>query len=573
MYHLDGTEYLNQKYYRKTQSVCPECLQKIPAELIEKAGEIWMEKTCPDHGFFKDKISSSAKYYKWTHYGTGDWNFEKNGDANPPDIPCSDPRGCPYNCGLCTEHLSTCSLALIDLTNRCNFNCNFCFANVQKAGYLVEPTIEEIEKIMDHFRNKPIPAVSIMFSGGEPTVRKDFAEICKMAKDKGFKEVIAATNGYGFQKKKGGLEWTKKVYEAGLDTLYLQFDGVNNITYEKTRGIKNLMDYKMRVIENCRKVGLSSINLVATIVNGVNDKEVGNIIQFCIDNIDVVRGITFQPVSLCGRIAAEELQELRITNADVIKEIEKQTNGKINIETAWYPLTAVVEFGRIIAYLADVDPIEFTCHPDCGFATYMVIDPTTNEMVPITEYLDPLEIIDFSNKFWKKIKNKEEKPIEFFSNFLGDFGKTLDKGLEFLDKTQLKARFLLGMLQYINKPGKLMEMFSRVLINGDWESISSFTHGTLLISSMHFQDAYNMDIERTKRCIVHFGVAMPDGSVREIPFCTMNTLHRANIEKQIAKKLTQKVKTEFDTTTGQEAIDIEPDIMHNGGIEKDELEK
>ena len=89
MYHLDGTEYLNQKYYRKTYSVCPECLQKIPAELIEKAGEIWMEKTCPDHGFFKDKISSSAKYYKWTHYGTNEWNFEKNGEANPPDIPCS----------------------------------------------------------------------------------------------------------------------------------------------------------------------------------------------------------------------------------------------------------------------------------------------------------------------------------------------------------------------------------------------------------------------------------------------------------------------------------------------------
>jgi len=573
MYHLDGTEYLNQKYYRKTHSVCPECLQKIPAELIEKAGEIWMEKTCPDHGFFKDKISSSAKYYKWTHYGTGDWNFEKNGDANPPDIPCSDPRGCPYNCGLCTEHLSTCSLALIDLTNRCNFNCNFCYANVQKAGYWIEPSLEEIERIMDHFRNKPIPAVSIMFAGGEPTVRKDFPEICKMAKDKGFKEVIAATNGYGFQKKKGGLEWTKKVYEMGLDTLYLQFDGINNATYEKTRGIKNLMDYKMRVIENCREVGLSSINLVATIVNGVNDNEIGNIIQFCIDNIDVVRGITFQPVSLCGRIAAEELQELRITNADVIKEIEKQTAGKINIETAWYPLTSIVEFGRIISYLADVDAVEFTCHPDCGFATYMVIDPTTNEMVPITDYLDPLEIIDFSNKFWKKIKNKEQKPIEFFSNFLGDFGKTLDKGLEFLDKTQLKARFLLGILQYIKKPGKLMEMFSRVLLNGDWESISSFTHGTLLISSMHFQDAYNMDIERTKRCIVHFGVAMPDGSVREIPFCTMNTLHRADIEKQIAKKLTEKVKNEFDTTTGQKALEIQPDIAHNGGIEKDELKK
>ncbi|MFX0072624.1 MAG: radical SAM protein, partial [Candidatus Hermodarchaeota archaeon] len=490
MYHLDGTDYLKEKYYKKTLSICPECLQRVPAEIIERDDEIWLEKTCKEHGFFKDKLSSSAKYYKWTHYGTDMWSFEKDGDSNPPDCECSDPRGCPYNCGLCTEHLSTCSLCLIDLTNRCNFNCNFCFANVQKAGYLVEPTIEEIEKIMDHFRNKPIPAVSIMFSGGEPTVRKDFPEICKMAKDKGFKEVIVATNGYGFQKKNGGLEWTKKVYEMGLDTLYLQFDGVNNETYEKTRGIKGLMDYKMRVVENCRKAGLSSINLVATIVNGVNDKEVGNIIQFCIDNIDVVRGVTFQPVSLCGRISAEEMDDLRITNADVIKEIEKQTGGKINMESAWYPLTTIVEFGRIIAYLAEVDPIEFTCHPDCGFATYMVIDPKTNEMVPITDYFDPLKIVEFSNRFWEKIKHKEKNPPRFFTNLLGDVGKTLDKGLEFLDKTQLKARFLLGMLQYTKKPGKLMEMFSRVLINGDWESISSFTHGTLLISSMHFQDAY-----------------------------------------------------------------------------------
>ena len=474
MYHLDGTDYIKEKYYKKTESVCPECLKVIPAEIIEKDDQIYMEKTCDEHGFFKDKLSSSARYYKWTHYGTKNWSFEKDGDANPPDGDDFDPeeRGCPYNCGICSEHLSTCSLALIDLTNRCNFNCNFCFANVTKAGYLVEPTIEEIGKIMDHFRNKPIPATSIMFSGGEPTVRKDFAEICKMAKDRGFKEIIAATNGYGFQKKKGGLEWTKKVYEAGLDTLYLQFDGVNNITYEKTRGIKNLMDYKMRVLENCRKAGLSSINLVATIVNGVNDSEVGNIIQFCIDNIDVIRGITFQPVSLCGRIAAEELQELRITNADVIKKIEQQTNGKISMDTAWWPLTSIVEFGRIIAYLADVDAIEFTCHPDCGFATYLSIDPVTNEMVPITDYFDPIEIIDFSNRFWKKIKQKEKKPIEFFSNFLGDFGKTLDKGLESLDKAQLRARFLLGMLQYTKKPGKLMEMFSRVLINGDWESIS-----------------------------------------------------------------------------------------------------
>ena len=441
---------------------------------------------------------------------------------------------------------------------------------MQKSGYLVEPSLEEIDRIMKHFRSKPLPAPAIMFTGGEPTVRKDFPEICKMAKDHGFKEVIVATNGYGFSRKKGGLEWTKKVFEMGLDTLYLQFDGINNATYEKTRGIKNLMPYKMRVVENCRKAGLSSINLVATIVRGITDIEVGNIIQFSLDNIDVIRGITFQPVSLCGRITSEEMQELRITNADVIKEIENQTGGKIKMDEAWYPLTTIVEFGRIVAYLSDVEPIEFTCHPDCGFATYLVVDPDTNEMVPIMDYFDPLKIIDFANRFWEKMKHREKQPIKFFENLLGDAGKTLDSGLEFLDKTQLRARFLLGMLQYTKKPGKLMEMFSRLLMNADWESISSFTHGTLLLSSMHFQDAYNMDIERTKRCIVHFGVAMPDGTIKEIPFCTMNSLHRESIEKLVAKNITQKVREEFDTTTGQTREEIRQEVAQNGGIKKEE---
>ncbi|HDZ19238.1 MAG TPA: radical SAM protein [archaeon] len=578
MYHLDDEDYVNEPYYRKTQSICPECLQPIGAEVYEDDEQIYMRKTCEEHGDFKDLISSSAKYYKWTHYAIKDkngnikWQFDKDGESNPPDFQGDDPRGCPYNCGLCEQHISTCSLALIDLTNRCNFNCNFCYANILQSGYLVQPTLEEIDRIMKHFRSKPIPAVAIMFTGGEPTVRKDFPEICKMAKDNGFKEVIVATNGYGFQKKKGGLEFTKKCKEMGLDTLYFQFDGINDATYEKTRGIKNLMSYKQRVVDNLRKARLDSTVLVATIAKGVTDVEVGNIIQYAIDNIDVIRGITFQPVSLCGRIAFEERSELRITNADILKEIEKQTGGKVSMENAWYPLSTIVEFGRVIAYLADVEPIEFTCHPDCGFASYMVVDPDSGEMMPIMDYFDPLKVIDFANRFWAKIKNKEKEPIKLFEGLLGDFGKTLDKGLNYLDKTQLKARFLLGILQYMKKPGKLMELFSRLLMRGDWESISSFSYGALLLSSMHFQDAYNMDLERTKRCIVHFGVAMPDGTVKEISFCTMNTIHRPEIEKQIAKQISSKVRDEFDTTTGQEVsvTEITPEVARNGGIKKEE---
>ncbi|GAG54883.1 unnamed protein product [marine sediment metagenome] len=187
------------------------------------------------------------------------------------------------------------------------------------------------------------------------------------------------------------------------------------------------------------------------------------------------------------------------------------------------------------------------------------------------EYFDPIKIVNFANRFWEKAKIKEKKPIDFFSNLLESFGEGakgiadfLDKGLNTLDKLQLKARFLLGMLQYTKKPGKLMELFSRVLINGKWESISAFTHGTLLISSMHFQDAYNFNVERARRCIVHFGLVMPhDGSIREVSFCTMNTFHRERYEKMIAKKVSDKVKNEFDTTMGL-TVEEAQEIAMNG---------
>ncbi|MHA1371963.1 MAG: radical SAM protein [Promethearchaeota archaeon] len=590
MYHIRGTEYANKKYFKKTKSLCPECLRVIDATIFEEDGpdpeknSIFMEKECPEHGPFKDVIATNALYYKWTHYGEdGIFSFEKDGDRNPPDITGSDPRGCPYNCGLCEQHLSTCSLALIDVTNRCNLQCNFCYANVEKTGYLVEPSLEEIRKIMRHFRSKTIPAVAIMFTGGEPTVRKDFVDIVRMAKEEGFKEVLVATNGYGFQRKNGvGEKFARDCWEAGLDTLYLQFDGIHDETYEKTRGKKNFFEYKKRVIENCRKAGLDSIVLVPTIAKGVTDIEIGNILQFAMENLDVIRGVNFQPVSLCGRVSFEELRELRFTNSDLIREIEKQTNGAVSMDTSWYPLTTIVEFGRIISYLADVEPIEFTCHPDCGFATFLVLNPTTGKMESILDYFDALELVRFSNLFWKKLKDR--KHFDGFSKMLGGFGEIgrnigslLDRGVNWLDKTQLKARFVGGLLPAIKKPGKLMEVFSKMLINGKWESVSSFIYGSILIGSMHFQDAYNFDINRARRCIVHFGVWLPDEQrVLETPFCVMNTVLRGDIEKKIARPWKKKVE---EWHTPEEATQIIKEIetgshqlMQNGGTEAEKDE-
>ncbi|MHA1998760.1 MAG: radical SAM protein [Promethearchaeota archaeon] len=591
IYHIRDTEYANTPYYKKTESICPECLLPIPAEIVEEEGDpkdvekhkIFMRKECKEHGKFEDVLSTNALYYKWTHYSEeGVFSFEKNGERNPPDCASVDPRGCPYNCGLCDQHLSTASLALIDLTNRCNLQCAFCYANVENTGRLVQPSKDEIRKIMRHFRSKPIPAVAIMFTGGEPTVRKDFVDIVRMAKEEGFKEVLVATNGYGFQRKNGvGEKFAKDCWEAGLDTLYFQFDGIHDETYKKTRGKDNFFAYKLRTLENCRKAGIDSVVLVPTIAKGVTDVEIGNILQFAMENLDIIRGVNFQPVSLCGRISFEELRELRFTNADLIREIENQTKGAISMDRSWYPLSTIVEFGRAISFLGDVEPIEFTCHPDCGFATFLVFNPKTGKMESILDFFDALELVRFSNKFWNKVKDR--KPFDGFTKglgSLGDFGanvgKLLDRGVNWLDKQQLKARFVGGILPAIKKPGKLMEVFSKMLVSGKWEAVSSFIYGSILIGSMHFQDAYNFDIERVKRCIVHFGVWDPhEQKVLESPFCVMNTVIRDDVEKKISQPYVKEVEEWHSESEAKEILAMNKtssELVQNGGTEvkKDE---
>ena len=334
---------------------------------------------------------------------------------------------------------------------------------------------------------------------------------------------------------KSGFEIHKKCKEGGLDCFSTIRWNLRpqHILKPEELGLKHINRELSIIVES----GLDSIGLVSNRCERNHDKEIGNILQYAIDNCDVVSGIIFQPVSLCGRITGEEIRKFRINNSDVLAEIEKQTNGVLKLEKDWYPLTTVVEFGRILSWLNDAPPVEFTCHPDCGFATYMVLNPETNQMESLLDYVQAFEALDFANTFWNKYKHRSKGflPTLNISTENNEFLKTFDKAISFVDKQQLKFRFILGMLPYIKKSGKFMEIFARLLVNPKWDTISSLTYGSLLIGSMHFQDSYNFNIERVKRCIVHYGVPMPDGTVREIPFCAHNNFHREKIEAEIAK--------------------------------------
>ncbi|ADP77010.1 Radical SAM domain protein [Methanothermus fervidus DSM 2088] len=485
---------------KKTKSLCPKCLKTIDAEISEEDNRIIITKKCPEHGTFKNTYWSDSKLYekfeKYEHVGDGIKNPQTNG------------KNCPQDCGLCQMHKSHTVLGLIDVTNRCNLRCPTCFANAATSGYLYEPSYEEIRKMLRLLRNnKPVPTPAIQYAGGEPTVRKDILELIKLAREEGFTHVQIATNGLKLGK---DPSFPKKLRNAGLNTVYLQFDGVTSDPYITLRG-KDLLPIKLDAIENCRKAGLGIV-LVPTLVKGVNDHEIGDIIKFAIDNHDVIRGITFQPVSFTGRTHSNDVEEGRITIPDFMKLVEKQTEGMITVDD-FYPASSVVPISELIEALEGEAQVKFTCHQHCGAATYIFIDD--DEVVPITRFINVDEFFELMYKLKKDIEGK------------GVRGKAKAIG---------RLAFNLRKIMEMSKVPKSIDMKKLILSifkERSYEALGDFHYKSLLISCMHFMDPWNFDIERVKRCIIHY--ATPDGRI--IPFCSMNSIHREIIEKKFSKPL------------------------------------
>jgi uncharacterized radical SAM superfamily Fe-S cluster-containing enzyme len=279
---------------KRTKSLCPECKGILDAEIFEQDGKVLMRKTCPKHGEFQDTYWSDAEMYKMAE----NFAIDGIGVANPY---VTDAKDCPADCGLCNRHFSHTALANLDLTNRCNLKCPVCFANANDAGYVSEPSFEEITFMMETLRaQRPVPVAAIQFSGGEPTIHPNFLRVLSKARELGFSQVQVATNGITSAKRPG---FAQQMVDAGLHTVYLQFDGVRSSDYVACRG-RDLWDMKLKAIEEYRKVRPNPLAtvLVPTILNTVNDDQVGPILEFAIRNRDVIRGVNYQPAAFTGRI-------------------------------------------------------------------------------------------------------------------------------------------------------------------------------------------------------------------------------------------------------------------------------
>jgi len=482
---------------RLTKSICPECKRVIEASIFEENGKIIMGKECPDHGGFRDVYWSDAELYRkferYLYTGTGVSNFQS-----------SSPLNCPFGCGICKDHESGTLLANIDVTNRCNLRCPVCFANARVKGFVFEPSFEEIRKMMETLRNeRPVLCSAIQFSGGEPTVRDDLPEIIKLAEELGFAHIQVASNGVRLA---NSPEYCKKLKDATLRTIYLSFDGVTPEPYIENGGF-NALPLKKKAIENCRSFGPESIVLVPTLAQGVNDSQIGGIIRYAAENLDIIKGVNFQPIAFTGRIDQSHREQKRITIPDVIMLAEEQTNGEIP-RNAWYPVSFVVPISRFLSAMRKVPIPEFTVHPHCGAGTYVFFEE--GHFIPITNFFDVEGFTEFLTEITPEMNGKVSRVLTL--------GKVIRQVPRYIDEKNGP------------KSVNVVQMILDVLNKGDMENTSRFHRNTLFLGTMHFQDLYNMDLERIKKCGVHY--ATPDGRI--IPFCTYNIFHRDSVESKFS---------------------------------------
>ena len=431
-----------------TLSVCPVCLARIPAKRVGRAGEVYLEKTCPKHGFFRTILWRGAPdYLAW-------------GRVKIPNYPAhpftSVELGCPFDCGLCPDHRQQPCCVLLEVTQRCDLGCPVCFAS-SEVGAGKDTPMETIDKWYRAMLDAGGP-FNIQLSGGEPCVRDDLPQIIRLGREHGFTYFQVNTNGLRIG---SDMDYLEQLKDAGLQVVYLQFDGTHDAVYQTIRG-KKLLAQKLQAIENCRRLELGVV-LVPTIVPGVNDSEIGRIVEFALAQYPAVRGIHYQPVSYFGRYPRTPQDEDRITIPEIIRGLADQTNGLVRV-TDFQPK------GSENAY--------------CSFhATFIIMPGGT---------LEPVKTRADAGCSCKEPESAREGVM---------------RSREFVARNWV----------YPQPPQQEKSCCSSSL--GKWDDIleRARTH-QFSISGMAFQDAWNLDLELLRDCCIN--VAGNNGGL--IPFCSYN---------------------------------------------------
>ena len=509
---------------RTTDSLCPKCVPEIrqqiidgklplevlmnekageiKAQIIERDGKILMVKDCPVHGHFEDVMAMDTAFFKHLEEVFPGRDIRAHNDEKL------------HHHGSSTVLHGRGSVLTIDLTNRCNMMCDPCFMDANQVGFVHELTWDEIKTMLDNaITIKPRRQMSVQFSGGEPTLSPYFLDAVAYARKVGYNSVQAATNGIEFAK---SPEFAKQAFEAGLRYAYLQFDGIGNAA-NSHRLVGNLFDVKLQAIENLHNAGVDIVPVV-TIVNDLNNEQVGRIIQFALDNPKRISFLSFQPVSFTGRdeaITDERRHAQRYTLSHLAHDVKNQT-GLGEPTRDWFPISFMSTFSdwADLVHGPDKDwgSLSCGCHPNCGVGMAVMIDKETKEAVPVTAFLngdtiakDIAKVNDAARGKWMSIAGMTLALLKNYDPFKSPTHFQFTDLLKKFDKT-----FAATGKDYGKVSGDRTET--------DIEKRRRDRWNFLFIAGMWFQDLFNYDFRRTEQCIIPY--ATQEG---EISFCAYNT--------------------------------------------------
>jgi 7,8-dihydro-6-hydroxymethylpterin dimethyltransferase len=509
---------------RSTDSLCPKCVPEIrqqiidgklphevllnekageiKATIVERDGQILMVKDCPIHGHFEDVMAVDTKFFRHLEEVFPGRDIRAHNDEKL------------HHHGSSTVKHGRGSVLTIDLTNRCNMMCDPCFMDANQVGFVHELSWEDIKRLLDNaIQVKPRRQMSVQFSGGEPTLSPYFLDAIRYARKVGYNSVQAATNGIEFAKRP---DFAKAAGEAGLRYAYLQFDGIGNAA-NSHRAVGNLFDVKLRAIENLYNGGVDIVPVI-TLINGINNEQVGRVVQFALDNPKKIPFLSFQPVSFTGRdeaVTDERRQAQRYTLSHLAHDVKNQV-GMGEPARDWFPISFMSTFSDFADLVhgpaADWGQLSCGCHPNCGIGMAVMVDKETKEFAPVTAFLNAEQLAKDVAHINDAARGKLLSSIGVTLSLLRNYNSF--KAPSSFKLTDLIAKFdkCFGMSK--KNYGKVTADRTRA----DIEMRRADRWNFLFIAGMWFQDLFNYDFRRTEQCIIPY--ATQDG---EISFCAYNT--------------------------------------------------
>lgn len=466
-----------------TQSLCPDCLSVVQARIVSRNGRVYFQKSCPAHGRREDFVCSDVNWFDRTDYSL------------PGKLPRSfgiTPRlGCPYDCGLCTDHEQHTCIGLLEINSACNLQCPMCFAASGPGGSHL--TFAECKAAIDRLIEIEGQAEILQLSGGEPTIHPEFQRIHQYACAQSIDIVMINTNGIRLARDNRFLDQVAELKHR--TEIYLQFDGFTNEGSRVLRG-EDLLETRLRAIERLGEAGLNTI-LVCTVQPGVNQHELGQLVRFGMER-PWITGVSFQPATYSGRCVQPSSLEQRITFPDIIHGIATQTNRQ------WRA--------------SDFSPLP-CAHPNAHTLAYAYRQD--GNVLPLARFVDLENHLDLlSGRITFNRQRAQELISEYLSRQACGNGGCENDSVNRLRSSiprRLKSEAQDSPEDFTPEDQQLAQQFFLRAMSQQLNPSDMFR-----ITTTTFMDAYNFDVRQLMKSCVHF--LLPSGHV--IPFSAYNVLYR-----------------------------------------------